>query len=198
MKKFILPAFVLIALVFKVDAQTFNDGLKDGKKATKKIFKSNGGCSNIWSLSNDADKQLTRGTFKTDNKRDAPRTKLYKEGGRAGVKEQVKELEKQCLQNPDECILLGESAAQALAYEYCGQAKGYAYQNYKKTCREIAINTCKGSINTEIYNTCQKSPSSSELLKWQKKCTHKIDDLIGPQTLMRGGIYHIMQAIEAE
>lgn len=80
----------------------------------------------------------------------------------------------------EDCIMLGISAAQSLAYEYCNiygtQAKTY----YDPVCRQIAINECKGQIYNEIYATCRERPDSTTLLIWQNKCTSKIDGLLGP------------------
>lgn len=179
MKTFVLQAIALVTILPNVNAKTFNQGLADGKQDVTNIFNYNGGCSNIYRLQGDVDNELIYGKYR-DTTRTSPSDKLYNEGGRAGANDQVAVYEQQCLSDPSQCLELGTSAAQSIAYQYCQYYSAKYQTDYVATCREIAINDCKGKIYNEVYSVCQIRLDSNTLLTLQNQCQQTIDNLIGP------------------
>ena len=99
---------------------------------------------------------------------------------RTGAMKKVNKYEKICLEDtPDECIALGEAAAQEIAFEYCPfGASSFMRPDYKETCREVATGVCKGAVGAQVSeNGC--GISDQDLLTLRNKCERQVNDMTG-------------------
>lgn len=93
----------------------------------------------------------------------------------------VKQYEKQCLNdNPQECLDLGETAAEIIVSNYgCQVGAAYKSNNYKKTCRSVAYGYCQGQIPIKTQIWCKKTVTASDLLRLQNKCQYQVNSMTG-------------------
>ena len=138
-------------------------------------------CANAWDFSSAAKKEAKRKGWNQEGRNWKERA--YNEGARTGMEEVVKEKEKSCLHdNPSECIGLGEAASSMIANDFCNRGSGYSTSSYKKECRAVAIDQCKGSMYNKVKNCGHVSTSTLNGL--QNKCTKQVDRLLGSDALV--------------
>ena len=154
----------------------FRAGYKKGEEAAEQIWEDNGrNCGYIFSFEDDVEKDIA------DN---CAADTSFCRGYRAGANNVVRFYEKQCLEETaDECVDLGEAAAQEIAFEYCpfDAAASFAPESspdYKEKCREVATGICKGALKDQVNdNGC--SISNNDLKDLQDKCEHQVDMMTG-------------------
>jgi hypothetical protein len=128
-------------------------------------------CDNIFGFQAEVNKMKKKSYPDTGNWK----TSSYNKCAREGADATVKDYEKQCIGDDSSlCVELGETAAEIIVYSnVCPQ--GYSpsrYQNYKKTCRQVAYGICQGAIQTKMNEQCSKSAAS------QWKSTSKLNQLM--------------------
>ncbi len=108
------------------------------------------------------------------------RERSFNQGARAGMNDVVKEKERQCLHdNPSECIDLGNTAADMIAYDHCNISRSRrSRQDYKRSCKQAAITRCGGAIFNKVRDMCG-APNTRVLNTLTNKCTRQVTDLIG-------------------
>ncbi|KAL7503939.1 hypothetical protein ACHAXN_001657 [Cyclotella atomus] len=161
-------------------AGTYREGFGKGEDKAEQIWRSNGSdCGFIFSFEDEVDDFLQ---IKCSD--DTP----YCRGMDAGAGSVVLKYEKICLQDsPDECIALGQAAAQEIAFEYCpfDASSSFARPDYKETCREVATGICEGAVGGQVKdNGC--SISDNNLARLQKKCENQVNSMTGGDTSSSG------------
>ncbi len=160
----------------------FDNGLHAGRSAANKIWRNAGStCAAAWGdFKTRVDRKIRSERWdrtKTGNWR----VNTFNEGARAGMKEIVTQKEKQCFRdNADECVDLGDEAAHIIAYNHCGGHYGMASssRNWRKECRNAAIDQCKTQIRNKTRNACGSSPSTRDLKKLQNRCKGQVKKMI--------------------
>jgi arsenate reductase-like glutaredoxin family protein len=135
-------------------------------------------CSSAWKdFPNAIDRKIqTRGW---NNRNGDWRTQAYNEGARAGMQEVLKEKEKQCFNDSaTECIDLGNNAAKMIANKHCQMMAMYDNKNYRASCRDVAINQCKGQVSVEVQRFCGTTPSTNVLRDLMGQCDYQVHSLI--------------------
>lgn len=81
--------------------------------------------------------------------------------------------------NPQVCIRFGNEAARRIAWRYCNRwiLGNSRNQSWRRDCRDVAINTCRGQVATEVQNQCGL-PNTRTLRRLQDECTEKVDSMI--------------------
>lgn len=156
----------------------FHDGYNAGKDAANDVWDDMGDdCANAFNFEDEAKKAGKKKGWNTDGRN--WKEKAYNEGAREGMKTVVDEKEKECLNdNPEECIGLGEAASSMIAFKYCGSFGATSQTNYKKECRDVAINQCVGGVYGKVKSGCG-APDTSTLKELQGQCRATVDDLLG-------------------
>ncbi len=155
------------------------DGTNAGIQATRKLWRDNGSsCDNIWQLQQSANR-MKRRNFPSNGGN--WRTNAYNQCARSGVDTTVQGYERQCLNdNPQECLDLGETAAEIIVNNYgCTVGAAYKSNNYKKTCRQVAYGYCQGQIPIKTQMWCSKIVSASDLIRLQNKCQTQVNSMTG-------------------
>eukprot|EP00584_Thalassiosira_punctigera_P003265 CAMPEP_0172546408 /NCGR_PEP_ID=MMETSP1067-20121228/16189_1 /TAXON_ID=265564 ORGANISM="Thalassiosira punctigera, Strain Tpunct2005C2" /NCGR_SAMPLE_ID=MMETSP1067 /ASSEMBLY_ACC=CAM_ASM_000444 /LENGTH=217 /DNA_ID=CAMNT_0013333335 /DNA_START=16 /DNA_END=670 /DNA_ORIENTATION=+ len=140
-------------------------------------------CANAWSsFESEINKAVRRNGWhrRGGNWRET----AFNRGAKGGAEATVKKYEKECLyDSSEECVDLGDAAASEIAFSFCGIFGIHGRVNYKKVCRGVAIDQCKGNISNRIRSTSGcKLPNTGRLKKLQKKCTSTIDELLSYDT----------------
>lgn len=104
------------------------------------------------------------------------RDQAFNECARTAADAEVRRIERKCLNtNPDECNDLGMAAASFIVQNYCGIRQFNTNSRFKRRCREVANNICKGAILPKIRaNSSCRVPSTNQLLRLQNQCMPKI------------------------
>lgn len=165
----------------------FRAGYKKGEEVAEQIWEDNGSdCGYIFSFEDDVENDVSENCSANSS---------FCRGVRAGATSVVRYYEKQCLQEtPDECVDLGEAAAQEIAFDFCPFDASASFAppsppDYKETCREVATGICKGALKDQVSdNGC--SISNNDLKDLQDKCEHQVDMMTG------GGDDEIVEIID--
>jgi hypothetical protein len=150
------------------------DAVLEGGEIAKKIWRDNGSdCGFIFSFQDEVDQY---------HERKCSTNSTYCKGMRAGLDSIVKEKERICLEDSDECIALGDAAAQEIAFEFCPfGASAFMRPDYKEACREVATGICEGAVGIKVNeNGC--NINDNNLLMVQNKCEGQVDSMTGGGT----------------
>lgn len=119
----------------------------------------------------------------TPNSWDSWLEKSCKKGKAAGIREVTQFVDEMCLGEPDQCFELGDAASDEIAYDYCQMAshktRDWKKPDFQAICREVGISDCKGQLRSKIEDYCGDSLSTYELHYQQKKCTKKVNEMVG-------------------
>jgi len=166
--------------IFAELESTCSQGQREGRRAVRSLF--SGNCDDVWSLSDDASRMKNRNFPDRGNWNQKTRNQC----ARRGVDDEVRSIEKSCLDDsPEQCEDLGDAAAELIVMDnVCSimydQASSHGRPNYKKTCREVAYGICEGQISRTIRNWCpDEMPSTSKLRTLQGKCTSQVNRMTG-------------------
>jgi hypothetical protein len=157
----------------------FDSGLSFGKDTANSIWRRLGNrCSSAWkTFPESINREISNRGWNSRN--GDWRTKAYNEGARAGMQQVLKEKEKQCFNDSaTECIDLATEAARIIAYRHCNLMSINHKPNFRATCRDVAINQCKGEVTVQLKKECG-IPSTSVLSNLQNQCKNTVKELIG-------------------
>jgi hypothetical protein len=153
--------------------------LREGRRAAEKLWKDMGGdCANAWrDFKTRINREIKNRGWNSSNGN--WKTNSYKEGARKGMQEVLDKYEKKCFHDsPDECIDLGNEAARIIAYGFCGGYSSSRHPSYRETCRNVAINQCKGQVFGQVKSQCGSQPSNV-IDHLQNKCSNQVKSRIG-------------------
>ena len=139
---------------------SFDDGLREGRRAGEKLWRDMGGdCANAWrNFETSINREIKNRGWNSSNGN--WKSNSYNDGARKGMQEVLSKYEKKCFHDsPDEapeCIALGNEAASMTAYNFCFDPPGFEldYESYGTTCRQVAINQCKGQVYGKVRSQC--------------------------------------------
>ncbi len=96
----------------------------------------------------------------------------------------VKEKERRCLHDdPSECIDLGNTAADMIAYDHCKIAGISSIgRDYRPSCKQAAITRCGGAIFDKVRNMCGAPNDTRVLNDLAAKCSRQVTNLIGERS----------------
>jgi hypothetical protein len=163
-------------------SSNFDDGLREGRRAAEKLWKDMGGdCANAWrDFKTRINREIKNRGWNSSNGN--WKTNSYNEGARKGMQEVLDKYEKKCFHDsPDECIDLGNEAARIIAYGFCGGYSSSRHPSYRETCRNVAINQCKGQVFGQVKSQCGSQPSNV-IDHLQNKCSNQVKSMIGDKT----------------
>jgi hypothetical protein len=153
--------------------RNFNNGVIEGRRIAENIWVANGSdCGYIFNFQRDVNAYIDA-NYPDDGTWDGD---AFRRGVQIGADSYVDEKEKECLEdNPDECIAIGENAAQEIAFKFCPFGpSSFAGIDYKEQCREVATSVCVGAVGKQVQdNGCDIT--TSELLVLQKQCRGVVD-----------------------
>ncbi len=169
----------------------FNDGLSAGRSEANRLWHNAGNtCSAAWSdFPNSVDHRIrNKGwNLNTGNWRQ----RSFNQGARDGMKEIVTQKEKECFHDTaDECVDLGDEAARIIAYKHCGlnEVSSTSIGNWRRECRDAAVDQCEVRIRNEVRNRCG-SPSTSDLRMLKNKCWNQVLTMIGDRSEVKDQDY---------
>jgi hypothetical protein len=88
--------------------------------------------------------------------------------------------------NPQVCIRFGNEAARRIAWRYCNPGIVSSIRDsWRRDCRDVAVNTCRGQVATEVQNQCGL-PDTRTLRQLQQQCPDKVDSMIDNSGSGRG------------
>eukprot|EP00956_Cyclotella_meneghiniana_P011474 scaffold16121_cov68-Cyclotella_meneghiniana.AAC.2 len=155
---------------------SYRAGFNQGKKVAEDIWADYGSdCAFIWSFEDAVDAKLDE---------ECPNNSNFCRGARAGGQRIVNNYEKQCLEDtPDECIDLGNAAAEEIAFGFCpfDASSGFAPMrpDYKESCREVAYGICRGVVGDKVEdNGCLNTPDN-KIVQLQNKCVDQVNLMTG-------------------
>ena len=161
---------------------SFDDGLREGRRAGEKLWRDMGGdCANAWrNFKTSINREIKHRGWNSSNGN--WKSNSYNDGARKGMEEVLNKYEKKCFHDSsDECIDLGNEAARMIAYNFCGGNRSYIYQLYRETCRNVAINQCKGQVYGQVRSECGSQPSNV-ISHLQNHCSNQVKSMIGDNT----------------
>jgi hypothetical protein len=165
---------------FVVIGSFFNNGLREGQQTAQKLWRNMGNsCSNAWSSFKDRiDREIRNRGWNSSSSNWT--TKSFNEGARAGMQQVLKEKEKQCFNDsPTECVNLGNEAARMIAFFHCHPDSMSTFgNNYRATCRDVAIGQCQGQIFNQVRRECG-APNTRKTRELQNKCSNQVKSMIG-------------------
>jgi hypothetical protein len=157
----------------------FNRGLNQGRSTAQDLWRRMGNsCSNAWSnFSDRINQEINNRSW--NSTRGSWTTRAFNEGARAGMQQVLRERERQCFNSATECIDLGNEAARMIAFRHCNPnlASRAGSNNYRATCRDVAIGQCQGQIFTQVRNECGR-PSTRTTSQLQNQCRGQVNSMI--------------------
>lgn len=163
-------------------SSNFDDGLREGRRAGEKLWRETGGdCANAWrNFKTSINREIKNRGWNSSNGN--WKTNSYNDGARKGMHEVLDKYEKKCFHDSsDECIALGNEAARIIAYGFCGGYSSSRHPSYRETCRQVAINQCKGQVYGQVRSQCG-SQKSNVIDSLQNKCSNQVKSMIGDKT----------------
>ena len=167
----------------------FRNGRQAGVRQAERVWQRLGGtCRRAWSGYPDA---ITRIIQRLQRARQTDRN----DGRIAGLRQELQRRIFECNsnsrnpnpprprpnpRNPQVCIRFGEEAARRIAWDFCNPSPllGSRQGSWRRDCRDVAINQCKGQVTTEVQNQCGLPRSTRTLRQLQNQCTDKVDSMI--------------------
>ncbi len=176
----------------------FNDGRRQGERAANRLWTRMGGnCADAWG---DFERRVRRDIRDRGWDGDGRnwRERSFNQGARAGMNDVVKEKERRCLHDdPSECIDLGNTAADMIAYDHCKVVRPMGIRNdYKRSCKKAAITRCGGAVYDKVRNMCG-APNTRVLNRLTNRCEKQVTDLIGGRMEEEEGSYSSAMAVDA-
>ena len=143
-----------------------------------RIFGQN--CDNIWELDDVARDAADRKYVSASNWRQ----REYNRCARMGVSDMVTQYERLCLDDTsDQCFDLAQAAAEAIAIDFgCKSIRDDNDRptSYQSACRQVAINSCPGSLTTTLNDGCPSEivVTTTKRLELQAKCASNVNRLL--------------------
>ena len=99
------------------------------------------------------------------------------------MNEVVTQKSKECFHDSaEECVDLGNAAARIIAYDHCQigmMSSSSKVKQWRRQCRDAAIDQCRGQIFSEYRISCGNSPNTRDLQSLQNKCRNQVLFMIG-------------------
>ena len=165
----------------------FRNGQQVGVRQAQQTWQRLGGtCRSAWPSYTNA---INRIIQRLQRARQTPRN----QGRIAGLRQELQRRRRECNgrnpnpprprpnpRNPAVCIRFGEEAARRIAWDFCNPSPllGSRQGSWRRDCRDVAINQCKGQVTTEVQNQCGLPRSTRTLRQLQDQCTDKVDSMI--------------------
>ena len=180
-------AFVAIPNPFAGDSAAFRNGRQVGIRQAQNTWNRLGGtCRTAWRGYPNAINRIIR---RLQRARQSDRN----DGRIAGLNQELQRRRRECNgrnpnpprprpnpRNPQVCIRFGDEAARRIAWDFCNEPLlTGSRDSWRRDCRDVAINTCKGQVATEVQNQCRLPRNTRTLRKLQDQCTDKVDSMIG-------------------
>jgi hypothetical protein len=113
------------------------------------------------------------------------------QGRIAGLRQELQRMRRQCNgrnpnpprpnpRNPQACIRFGNEAARRIAWSHCNtwpRRSGRQNQSWRRDCRDVAINQCRGQVATQVQNQCGL-PNTRTLRQLENNCRGQVDSMI--------------------
>ena len=166
--------------------RNFDDGLSEGENQARRIWKNMGNsCANAWNGFEDAIQRRIRNRgWGVGNGN--WRTEAYRRGIREGMDRVVTEKSAKCFRdNSSECTDLGEEAARILGERECqimrsaSRSARKARKQWRRDCRDLAIQICQGRVHNEVRDRCDLSLSTRQLRNLSDQCDRQVRQMIG-------------------
>ena len=164
---------------------SFRNGHQVGVRQAQQTWRRLGGnCRRAWPSFPSA---INRIIQRLQRARQTPRN----QGRIAGLRQQLQQRRRECngrpgpnplprpnQRNPQVCIRFGNEAARRIAWDYCNPGiLTNSRDSWRRDCRDVAVNTCRGQVATEVQNQCGL-PNTRTLRQLQGKCPGKVDRMI--------------------
>ena len=182
-------ACTLFAFTATANANPYYDGYADGQQSADDLWNTVFGadCYSFFEFAEEAEQTLIKGKYKK-KKGDNWYVKTWKKGGKQGTKDYAADIEEECL-TPGYCDGMGEAAATEIIAEFCLMRGGNKH-TITEMCREHAIDTCKGTMYSELekwldlglpcspINDDIEEITFTDLYNMKKQCPDKVDEMI--------------------
>lgn len=182
---------------------SFRDGLKRGRREAERMWQNMGSdCANAFGFNQRIRQEIRRRKWNRSG-RDSRET-AFREGARAGMNEIVAKYEKKCLHDsPDECIELGDTAADIISFNHCrpNRFRATKRNNFAANCRKVGTGQCQGSVVSRVRQYCGSSPDTRKLRDLQNQCqgqVHRLTSMNSYEDVMHDADEPSIETPEAE